>query len=167
MFIPVLRSLRRRSGEWPNLARDRPATHRPRQSSPATSQHREPAMRWPCAGHRSFEPGCDARPRARAPHPVRRGCNLCNAWVRFVVWRDPTAAQQARTGQAISKRDTKFLSRCCSGAGLAKNRNFTILRRRRSRQQPRKLSFGRAFRQRVAWHEKCCLCLRRSAERRR
>jgi predicted DCC family thiol-disulfide oxidoreductase YuxK len=33
-------------------------------------------------------------------------CNLCNAWVRFVVRRDPTgvfrfAAQQSATGQAI------------------------------------------------------------------
>jgi len=33
-------------------------------------------------------------------------CNLCNAWVRFVIRRDPTgifrfAAQQTPTGQAI------------------------------------------------------------------
>ena len=43
----------------------------------------------------------------RAPLILFDGvCNLCNAWVRFLVRRDPVgifrfAAQQSRTGQAI------------------------------------------------------------------
>ena len=45
--------------------------------------------------------------RVRAPLILFDGvCNLCNAWVRFVVQRDPTgifrfAAQQSPTGQSI------------------------------------------------------------------
>jgi predicted DCC family thiol-disulfide oxidoreductase YuxK len=49
----------------------------------------------------------DAAASGRAPLVLIDGvCNLCNAWVRFIVRRDPTgifrfSAQQSATGRAI------------------------------------------------------------------
>jgi predicted DCC family thiol-disulfide oxidoreductase YuxK len=55
--------------------------------------------------------GVDAIPGSNANHPVILFdglCNLCNAWVRFVVRHDPAgifrfAAQQSIAGQALIK----------------------------------------------------------------
>ena len=46
-------------------------------------------------------------------------CNLCNAWVRFVVRRDPTgtfrfAAQQSPTGQAIIEEHVRGVGQLSS-----------------------------------------------------
>ena len=58
--------------------------------------------------------------RVRAPLILFDGvCNLCNAWVRFVVRRDPAgifhfAAQQSPTGQAIVEEDLSGASQLSS-----------------------------------------------------
>ena len=69
--------------------------------------------------------------RVRAPLILFDGvCNLCNAWVRFVVRRDPTgifcfAAQQSPTGQAIIEEHVRGVGQLSSVILIEENAIYT------------------------------------------
>ena len=69
--------------------------------------------------------------RVRAPLILFDGvCNLCNAWVRFVVRRDPTgifcfAAQQSLTGQAIIEERVRGVGQLSSVILIEENAIYT------------------------------------------
>jgi predicted DCC family thiol-disulfide oxidoreductase YuxK len=57
-------------------------------------------------------------------------CNLCNAWVRFVVRRDPTgifsfAAQQSSTGQALIEKHMRGVGQLSSVILIEENAIYT------------------------------------------
>lgn len=57
-------------------------------------------------------------------------CNLCNAWVRFVVRRDPTgifsfAAQQSSTGQALIEKHMRDVGQLSSVILIEENAIYT------------------------------------------
>ncbi len=69
--------------------------------------------------------------QVRAPLILFDGvCNLCNAWVRFVVRRDPTgifrfAAQQSPTGQALIEEHMRGVCQLSSVILIEENAIYT------------------------------------------
>ena len=67
----------------------------------------------------------------RAPLILFDGvCNLCNAWVRFVVRRDPTgifcfAAQQSLTGQTVIEEHVRGVGQLSSVILIEENAIYT------------------------------------------